>query len=397
MFASAVVIARYHSTSSVAIFGIFFSVFNLSLVFSSLRLDQAILYGRSAADSVACSRFAIIASAATSLAVFFASLTYFNFASDTKEASVGLAILLSLAVMFSSIAKIAVSVLIRFRRYFASSFYSIMRPAYISSAQIATAVWPAFSLALPVSFLVAQLAICASIIVLLKSKLRSVIFRAPDRKTWTRVKQYKQFSLYGLPQNVVFVASESVVPLSFAIMFPNRVDIALYWLASRVVFAPATVFAESLRSLVYRDVARAARGRLVVTARYSALLLCVVGLPVVFLSIFGGQLFGFVFGPDWIGAASYAVPLGAIAALNAAALPLVGAVPIIGLQRSYLLFEIVAFAVRLLVLFVPDWSSPLETVVWTSVAYAVLQVGFFSAVLWRLNVLDRLAESEPCA
>jgi O-antigen/teichoic acid export membrane protein len=396
MFASAVVIARYHPELSVAVFGIFFSLFNLSLVFSSLRLDQAILYGRSALDVIECGRAAVIASAATSLAIFFASLTYFMFAPDTRELAFWLAALLSLAVTLSSISRTLVNVLIRLNRYFASSIYSIMRPSYLSLAQMATAISPTLTIGLPASLLASQVAIFTTVLLLLNKKLRSLIFRAPRRKSWQRVMEYKQFSIYGLPQNVVFVASESVVPLSFAIMFPGSVDIAMYWLASRVVFAPATVFAESLRSLVYRDVARAARGRVIVVARYSALLLILVGGPVIFLSVFGGDVFGFVFGSNWVLAASYAVPLGAIAALNAASLPLVGAVPIIGMQRSYLIFEIFAFAVRLLVIFIPDWSSPLETVVWTSVSYAVLQVGFFSVVLWRLNVMDRLAEPEPC-
>lgn len=396
MFAAAVVIARNQPALSVAIFGIFFSLFNLSLVISSARLDQAILYGRNVSDVIHCGRVAIFTSAATSLLIFFASLSYFMIAPDTRDWSVWLATLLSLVVTITSISRILVNLLIRLKKYFVSSLYSIIRPFYISLAQMTVSIWPIFAIGLPVSLLIAQSAILFTILALSGSRLRKLVFRLPHSKSWAKASNYKQFSIYSLPQNVVFVASESVVPLSFAILFPGSIDIAMYWLASRVVFAPATVFAESLRSLVYRDMVRAARGRLIIATRYSALLLFLVGGPVAFLSVFGDNVFGFVFGSDWVSAASYAVPLGAIAALNAASLPLVGAVPIIGMQRSYLIFELFAFAVRLLVLFVPDWSSPLETVVWTTVAYGVLQVGFFSVVLWHLNVIDNLTKPAPC-
>jgi O-antigen/teichoic acid export membrane protein len=133
-----------------------------------------------------------------------------------------------------------------------------------------------------------------------------------------------------------------------------------------------------------------------VSAKYAAAFLVVIGSPVLAISVVGGGVFGFVFGPEWTGAASYAVPLGLTAALNAASMPLVGSIPIIGIQREYLMFEIFGLMARALVLFLPHWKSPLEGVIWTSSVYGLLQIAFFLSVFVRLKRVDLKERSPAC-
>jgi O-antigen/teichoic acid export membrane protein len=156
--------------------------------------------------------------------------------------------------------------------------------------------------------------------------------------------------------------------------------VALFWLASRAVFAPATVVAESIRPQTYRAIASRTQGLARFVLLTSAALFATVALPLLLLFWIGPSHFQLAFGAGWRGANDYALVLGGLVAVNMAALPFVGALPVLGLQRPYVLVELAGLAVRAALLFLVAWGDAWTGVAMSTLGYVLLQLGFFAYV-----------------
>ena len=106
----------------------------------------------------------------------------------------------------------------------------------------------------------------------------------------------------------------------------------------------------------------------------------VIAFPVIVLAVYGEYLFELVYGAGWGAANSYAVILGCLVIGNTAALPFVGALPILGLQNHLLLTECLGFVVRASVLYGVHWSSPVDATLWCTAAYLFVLFCFLSVV-----------------
>ena len=94
----------------------------------------------------------------------------------------------------------------------------------------------------------------------------------------------------------------------------------------------------------------------------------------------GPSLFELAFGAGWSGANDYALVLGGLVAVNMAALPFVGALPVLGLQRPYVLVELVGLALRAALLFLVAWGDAWTGVAVSTLGYVLVQLGFLAYV-----------------
>jgi O-antigen/teichoic acid export membrane protein len=160
--------------------------------------------------------------------------------------------------------------------------------------------------------------------------------------------QYKDFPLYRAPQDFINAASQSLPVLMLAAFF-GPAAAGFYTLAKMVMGMPIALVGKAVNDVFYPRITDAAHNgenllRHIVLATGALLAIGVVPFGLVVL--FGPWLFSLVFGGEWAMAGEYArwLALWLLAAfINR---PSVATIPVLSLQRGYLLYEIVSVVAR---------------------------------------------------
>jgi len=159
---------------------------------------------------------------------------------------------------------------------------------------------------------------------------------------------YRDFPMYRAPQVLINAGSQSLVPLLLAGFF-GPVPAGLYALSRRVLGLPSGLVSQSVGTVLFPKLAAAAqRGEslrpLIVNSTAG---LAVVGLfPFGAVALFGPMLFGLAFGSAWVAAGEYSRWLAFWLYFNFVSAPCIQALPILGLQRQFLVYEVFAVCIR---------------------------------------------------
>lgn len=198
---------------------------------------------------------------------------------------------------------------------------------------------------------------------------------------------YRDFPIYRAPRMLMNSISRNTPTLILAAFF-GPVHAGFYALSHRVLKLPSALISQSVgKALLPRLAERARRGGnlRIYILKITAALALVALLPFALVVAFAPQLFGVVFGAEWTDGGQYVrwLGLGAYAAFVNA--PSVKAIPILGLQKSMLAYELMAVALRLGVLVIGSvvWKSAVASVAMYSVVSVLYNVGIVGWVLLR--------------
>ena len=164
--------------------------------------------------------------------------------------------------------------------------------------------------------------------------------------------RHRDFPLYRAPQNFINAASQSVPVLMLASLF-GPVAAGLYTLAKMVMGMPSVLLGKAVSDVFYPRITEAAHKgenlpRHILHA--TGALLAIGALPFGLVIIFGPWLFGFVFGEQWTMAGEYARWLALFFLFNFINKPCVAAVPVLGIQRGLLVYELFSTGSKVLCL-----------------------------------------------
>lgn len=157
-------------------------------------------------------------------------------------------------------------------------------------------------------------------------------------------KKYSDFPIYRTPQIFINAVSQSLPVIMLASFF-GASTAGFYTLARLAMAMPSTLIGKSVGDVFYPRINDAARSgenitRLLIKA--SSILAVVGFLPFTIIVIFGPWVFSQVFGSEWGVSGEYARYLSLFFYLNLINRPSVSAVPMLGLQKGLLLYEIVS-------------------------------------------------------
>lgn len=160
--------------------------------------------------------------------------------------------------------------------------------------------------------------------------------------------RHRDFAYYRTPQTVLSAASQSMPVLMLASFFGPAVA-GLYTLARLVLGVPSTLIGNSVAEVFYprfvETLHEGKSGRKLIVKSCSALL-GIGALPYLVVFALGPFLFGLVFGESWVEAGVFARWMAVWLLSVLVTRPIVASIPALGLQREFLLFEIVALALR---------------------------------------------------
>ena len=166
--------------------------------------------------------------------------------------------------------------------------------------------------------------------------------------------RYRDFPCFRMPQDLLSAIYQNAPGLLFAYYY-TPAAVGLYLVAIRVLQVPGALISGSVRTVFYQRAAEVSedRARLFREFRQKTLTLVVIGLPLFLaIALISPFAFGFVFGAEWRAAGGTASWLCIWIFAGFISTPALGVIPVVALQKHYLIFEgsLAVLAVLLLVI-----------------------------------------------
>jgi O-antigen/teichoic acid export membrane protein len=195
--------------------------------------------------------------------------------------------------------------------------------------------------------------------------------------------RYCDFPLYRAPQVLINAASQGLPVLMFAGFF-GPATAGFYSIGRAVLDLPSQIIGKSVADVFYPDINEAAKNgkNLVSMLIKSTFVLIVFGMvPFGLIIAYGPSLFSFVFGSEWSMAGEYARWLSFMMFFGFINKPCVAALPIIGLQKGLLYYEIISTGMKVIAIYIGGYvlKDSLMTVAFFSFVGAVAYVYL---ILW---------------
>jgi len=163
-------------------------------------------------------------------------------------------------------------------------------------------------------------------------------------------RHHRDFPLYRAPQNFINAASQSLPVLMLAAL-SGPASAGFYTLGRMVMGVPSSLVGKAVSDVFYPRITDAAHNGENLARhilRATGGLFAVGIVPFGLVVLFGRWLFSFVFGPEWAMAGEYARWLALFFLFNLINKPCVAAVPVLGIQRGLLVYEVFSTSGKLI-------------------------------------------------
>jgi O-antigen/teichoic acid export membrane protein len=198
-------------------------------------------------------------------------------------------------------------------------------------------------------------------------------------------KTHLDFPLYSMPQALLSTTTVTVPSILLTALF-NPYVAGLYWFTYRLFEMPITLLGDATRRVFYQRAAEMYhRGEDLtdIFIRTTGGLAAMVALPVVVMFAAGPWIYAVAFGDAWREAGVFAQWIVIWWAMRFISLPALMLVPVLNIQRQFLILEVVTLVPRFLVLPATAWVSNVDVAI---AAYSIVGFlfHFFSVLLvWR--------------
>lgn len=204
--------------------------------------------------------------------------------------------------------------------------------------------------------------------------------------------QHRDFPLFRTPQILVNAISQSAPTLVLASLFGPAVA-GFYTLSRSVMNAPVNLLGNSIGNVFYAQIAESVNaGKNPSPFLHKATLsaFAVAAIPFLIVMIWGAPLFSWVFGSEWHTAGQYAQWVAIWLLFSLAARPVIAIIPVIELQGTFLIAEIVFILLRVGGLFIGAWlfNDALVAVALYAIASALLFISLYILVIQKLRKID---------
>jgi O-antigen/teichoic acid export membrane protein len=392
-------ITRIYGPEAFGLLGTFMAIVAVAIPVAALAYPIAIVLPREDRDALGLVRLSVILSfgvalLATALLAFGGDWLTLTLGAESVA---GYLFLIPVTMLFAAWTQIALQWLIRKKQFGVVARTAVAHSLILNSAKSGIG-WLH-----PVG---AVLIVLATLGHALHAALLFIGARRRYRGEATKVEQgprtplrelahrYCDFPLYRAPQNVINAASQSLPVLLLAAFF-GPMAAGLYTLAKMVMGMPTTLIGNAVNDVFYPRIAEAAHNgenlpRHIVQATGALL---VIGIaPFGLVIVFGPWLFSLVFGVDWVMAGEYARWLAVFFLFNFINKPAVAAVPVLGIQRGLLVYELFSTGTKALGLVVGFswfgsdlWAVALFSVIGVLAYSAMILWILFYAMRWRTN------------
>ena len=354
------VITRLFGPEAFGLMGTFLSLGTIAASVSALTYPLAIVLPKK--DSVAkdIARLSIyISLGMASLAALLIIIAGDRlFALIGAQAITAYAMLIPLKMLFSAWLRVAQQWFIRKKSFKATAKIEVLQSLLLNSAKIGIG-W--FKPIAAVLILVSTFGIGLHVLMFYLStgkvdELKRKSDEGEKRKATSIIKvarKYYDFPLYRAP--VVFIDDISAsLPVLMLSAFFGPVSAGFYVLGHKLLKAPSKLIGKSVANVFYPKITKAAHNgknlrRIIINATIG---LAAVGfMPYAAVVIFGPWIFKFIFGTEWVMAGEYARWMAFMLFFQFIARPSGVAIVTLGLQKGFLVYELISTAFKISILY----------------------------------------------
>lgn len=200
---------------------------------------------------------------------------------------------------------------------------------------------------------------------------------------------HKDFALYRSPQILVNAISQSLPVLILASVF-GPATAGFFSLGKSILSAPASLIGASVGNVFYPKIAEVVnRGENPIHLLNKATVATFfVGLvPFATIMFFGPYIFDFIFGNEWHIAGKYAQWMALWVLISLTARPLIATIPVVKMQRVFLICEVFSLGVKVLALFFASYffKDALMAVALYSLVTTIFYFVLYFIVIFFIN------------
>ena len=378
-------ITRLYTPEEFGMFGVFVSALILLSIISTGRLELAIIIPEEEEEAADLLRISIILCTLFSFLTFLFLYCFGNFINTKIQLNIPnyWLFLLPISVLFVGIFSLLNHFNIRNSFVNVISKVNIAKSIILSVLQVGAGSLSLGGFGLTFSNTVAQMAACV-----LLGKNGSQYRRAafPNQKRFlSLLKKYYRFPVYSLPSAILNAVSTQLPIIIFSIGFSPSF-LGFYVVANKVMSLPVTIIANSVGQLFFRDAAMLASDDHKLadfTNRIFLRLFYIGALPCSVAIFYGADIFKFILGDEWVISGQYAQIMSAWLFLVFIGLPINHLVSIRERQKSLLIFNIIIFACRFLVLLygVIILQDEYSTILLFTISSCICWIGWISYLL----------------
>lgn len=383
-------ITRIYGPEAFGLLGTFMAIVAVAIPIAALGYPIAIVLPKEEREALALVRLSTQLSILISL--LSASLLWVgggSLATILGAQSIGeYLLMIPLAMLFATWVQIAQQWMIRKKNFSVLAHNAVAHSLILNTAKSLGWIHP--SAVLLITLTILGNALHTATLFLRARKLHKTESPVIDEMSQTVLMEilirYKDFPLYRAPQNFINAVSQSLPVFMLAALF-GPVAAGFYTLANMVMGVPSNLVGKAVNDVFYPKIVEANHcgenlHRQIMSA--TIMLLGVSAVPFGLASLFSPWLFGTVFGSSWTTAGEYARWLALFFLFNFINKPAVAAVPVLGIQRGLLFYEILSTGSKLFGLFAGFYwlNSELWAIALFSVAGAL---AYIAMIIWILS------------
>ncbi|MEX2336099.1 MAG: oligosaccharide flippase family protein [Fulvivirga sp.] len=380
-------ITRIYGPESFGVLGVFMSIVSILTPIAALSYPLAIVLPKKNSHARGLIRLSIYIAALLAILVTFI-ITVFKYQIVRLlgiESITGFLYLIPFVMFFSVILAVLKQWLLRTKKYKITAKVAVAQSFIISSAKVGIG-W--FSPTAAVLIIITGLGTILESIMLFVGVKRDRK-KEPSNNENNPIsliglaKKHKDFPFFRSPQAFINAASQGL-PVLMLTAFFGPVYAGFYALGRTVMLVPTHLIGKSVGDVFYPRIAEAANTGEDLTKLIKKATLALAAtsfIPFFIIIAFGPFLFGFIFGSEWITAGEYARWLALWLYFSLLNRPSVASIPVLALQESYLIYEIISVIARVgaLGLGFYHFKSDVYAIILFSLVGLFLNVGL---ILW---------------
>lgn len=357
-FASYLILSRLFSPEDFGFYNVFFSYIEVLVIVSTCKYELAVVLADNDREAAAVSRLALRLNTIISIALL--TLLLVLCVAGRSDAFAGtrlatldpkLALLVPPMVYFCGTSRVYSQLLNRFRKFHqlalsevVGSTSGVLFKVLFGLPRLAATLW--HSIGLPLGTILGR--ICANINLAVKCRRLGLAHDIGRSERKTVAARFRNFPLFTMPKDLVNSLSYNLPFLWLALYF-DKTEVGLFAMALTCTFRPVNIFNSAFEKLLYVRVAEKVRAGKTISSDIRRFILTInaVALPVFVVAfIFGGDIFGFLFGDRWSGCGYYIRCLLPWVYVTLTSASLVFISNVFSRQRTEFVFYLVLLALR---------------------------------------------------
>lgn len=388
------VVTRIYGPEALGILGVFMSTVAILAPLAAFSYPIAIVLPKSDADAKSLIRLSILIAVSAAVAAALLLAAFFDPIIELfhLQKIAPFVFLLPVAMLFVAMQDIAQQWLIRTKQFSLTASVAALHATIINAAKAGFGlVHPLASTLILIS--AAGFALQAGMLALgsrWTGRQRNALHSGEPEKNLTAVARlYSDFPMFRAPQDLLNALSQGLPVILLATFYGPAVA-GFFTLAISVLTAPVSLIGNAVGNVLYPRLAEAAsRGedlrRLVVGP---TCIMLIIGLvPFGTMMVFGPPLFAWIFGEDWREAGECARWLAIWTLFGFANIPSIKVIPVVGAQKSLLLFGISSLIARTISVVLPyHMSDPsIHAIIYISLSGSLLNAALIIITSYKFK------------